>query len=138
MNINLIKNADGVFTPATNVDYDIASQIKVGTEYNFKYKKIRNPKLHRMYFALINMLFQNQDLMDNKYAFRKWLEVKAGYYDAVITDSGTFFCPKSISYDSLSGDGFNQLFEAVMTVAYEKFAMDNEVIENNLKEFIES
>ena len=88
MNINLTKTADGVFVPSTGIDYDTASKIKAGTEYNFSYKKIRNPRLHRKYFALINLLFENQDLFENKYAFRKWLEVKAGYYDAAITDSG--------------------------------------------------
>lgn len=101
MNINLIKRSDGSFLPAYPSDYDNAKKFKVGEECNFTYKKIRNTKFHKKYFAMIRMLFDNQEQFENAYAFRKWLEAKAGYYDAVMTDSGTFFCPKSIAYDKV-------------------------------------
>lgn len=136
MQINLIKQSNGSFIPAYPSDHDSSKKFKVGEECNFVYKKIRNPKFHRKYFAMVRMLFDNQDTTTNQRAFRKLLEVKAGYYDAIITDSGTFFCPKSIAYDKLGKEGFEDLYNSVSKVAFEKFAMDNKDIERHLIDFM--
>ena len=136
MHINVIKLPNGSFMPAYPSDYDNAKKLKVGEEHHFVHKKIRNPKFHRKYFSMIRMLFDQQEKFKSERAFRRWLQSRAGYYEATETDKGIFYDPISIAYDSLDNDKFQELFELVTQVAYEIFALDNEEIERDLIDYM--
>lgn len=136
MNINLIKRKDGSFIPAFPSDFDKAKNFKVGEEFNFVHKKIRNPKFHRKYFAMIRMIFDCQDLFTDQTVMRKYLEMKAGYYTVTKTDVGDLILPKSISFENLDEDEFSVLYDKVCSIVYEKFAMDNKEVEKFLVDFM--
>ncbi len=136
MNFNLIKQQDGSFIPAYPSDWEKAKKFKVGEEYNYSHKKIRNPKYHRKYFAMMRMLFDNQDLIDDSYIFRKYMEMKAGWYTVTQIGDKEMILPKSINFEKMDEDEFQDLFGRVQQVAFEKFALENSEIELFLIDFL--
>lgn len=136
MNFNLIKQADGSFLPAYPTDHDKAKRFKVGEECNFSHKKIRSVQFHRRYFAMIKMVFDNQDIFDDQETFRKYVEMKAGHYTVTKTVDGEMILPKSIAFDKLDDDEFQDLYGNVVAVVWEKFGMNSKVIEEELINFM--
>ena len=62
MKLTLIKQLNNTFKLAYDSDYDKAKKIKVGEAYECEIKQSRNIKFHRKYFALINMVYDNQEV----------------------------------------------------------------------------
>ena len=135
MIFNLVKREDGSFMPSYPSDHEKAKKLKVGNEYSFTHKKIRNVAFHRKYFAMIRMLFDSQEVFTDQTIFRKYMEMKAGYYTVTNTGVDDMILPKSIAFEKLSEDDFSELYGKVCQVAYEKFGMDNENIAEFLKDF---
>ena len=74
-------------------------KIKVGEEYQCDIKQPRNYKFHRKFFALINMVYENQDIFINIDHLREELTKATGYYDSYINHKGaTVYRAKSISF----------------------------------------
>ncbi len=75
-------------------------------------KEDRNPDNHRRYFAFINTAFNMQSIYDNQEHFRKFIQCKAGHYDAIVTPKGkTIYAPKSIQWSKLKEPEFRKLFK---------------------------
>ena len=70
MKIHLIKSL-GVLKPVDESDLEVFNNLKTGDIYSCEIKKPRNIKFHRMFFAMINLCFQNQDVFGNVEYFRK-------------------------------------------------------------------
>lgn len=120
MKFYAIKTLTGL-KPSAGEDFD---KLKLGKEYLIQVKRPRNIKFHKKYFALINLCYKNQEHYNNKIHFRKVMEMKAGHYDAVKTDKGTIFLPKSIAFGSISEGEFNDLYNGILIVLAEFLGMD--------------
>lgn len=74
------------------------------------WKAPRSPVFHRRHFALLNRIFDNQEVFVVRRQFRKWGEVGAGHCDWVPGPAGVMVpVPKSIDYESLDDDEFREL-----------------------------
>lgn len=103
-----------VLYPLNEPDQQAISRIAPMKETCFSYKHIRSPQFHRRYFALINLAFENQHHYTDIYVFRKILEMRAGYFEPVITETKKkLYLPKSISYDTLDQTDFELLYSKV-------------------------
>lgn len=131
----LVKSKDGLFHPLNQPDYDKAAKIPVMEENLFSVKRIRNPKLHRKYFAMINLIFDNQDNYKNVDSFRKIMQMKAGYYTTEVTDKGTIYIPTSIAYEEMDESEFKELFEKVWVELQKFIQIDRETLESELAQF---
>lgn len=70
----------------------------------------RSPEFHRMHFAMLNWVFDNQEAFAVRRAFRKWGEMGAGHCGWVAGPNGVMVpVPKSIDYVSLDDDEFREL-----------------------------
>jgi len=98
------------------VDADSEKRINNVDEFIFDYKKSRNPKNHRRYFAFIKNAFDIQDQYDNQEIFRKYLEMLAGHFDTVISarTGEAMYWPRSIGWDALDETEFRRLFDEVV------------------------
>ena len=77
----------------------------------------RNPKFHRKVFALIDVAYKNQDKYQSKEAFRKIMEMKAGYVDWVPGKDGQPVpLPKSMSYGNMGQEDFEECWQAMLKV----------------------
>ena len=137
MKIALIKGLDNKFSIAYDSDYELAKKIKPNEVYEYEFKKTRNIKFHRKFFALVNLCFSNQETFNNIEHLRKELIICSGHYELIFDlESGTQKKEAlSISFASMDETAFNTLYNDVLDVICEKFLFDKEDILNNVAQY---
>lgn len=132
----LVKQANNSFLPAYDSDYETMRKVKVGETIQVSFSKPRNIGHHRKFFALINMVFENQEIYKNQDHLRKELTMKAGYYDNYINHKGIEkYEAKSISFGSMCQDDFEDLYQRFLDAVEEIFQFDSELIKQNIEQF---
>lgn len=144
MKINLVRKG---FTLEAATDDDMAKilKLKKGQAYEVNFKLLRNYKLHRKFFSLINTAWefltekQQEYFHNSKDGFRYTLTVAAGYYDEIysIARREWIQVPKSIAFDKMTEDEFDKLYEAVVDLIFKLFLpqVDKEQFYNALKDY---
>ncbi len=134
--IKVIKELN-TLKPYTLSDSNKIQELSNSEPILLKVKHDRNAKLHNQYFALLNLVYQNQDKFSHFDTMRKILEMKSGYYTmAEFEHEGKkhkLALPRSISYDSLSGKGFEELYDKVMETVEDFFGIDQSLLLNELR-----
>lgn len=99
-------------------------------------KANRNPGNHKRFFAFVNQSFDMQDEFDEKDIWRKYITMKAGFFDEVVTAKGVQYWPRSISWDELDEIEFKDLFSKVTNAFIRYYGQDlNEIQLNSILEF---
>ncbi|SAI62924.1 phage protein [Bordetella trematum] len=81
--------------------------LRAGDTISFEHRFPRSPKFHRLHFAMLGMLFDNQEQFSEPEDLRKWIEVGAGHCKFVPGPKGRLVAlPLSIAYDSLDDAEF--------------------------------
>lgn len=81
--------------------------LRPGDTISFEHRFPRSPKFHRLHFALLGEVFDNQEQFACADDLRKWLEVGAGHCQFVPGPKGRLVAlPLSIAYDSLDDAEF--------------------------------
>lgn len=133
----LVKLKNGTYSPAYESDWQESNRVAVGDEV--KATRARNPLFHRKFFALINLMFDNQDdyKKGQEELFRKLMIINAGYYDeAVDKDGKVQRIPRSIAFENMSQADFEKLYEAMLDVAAVKLRTAKEEIQTELINFM--
>lgn len=74
----------------------------------------RNPKLHKLHFAVIKAVFDAQEQFEDADDLRKWLYVGAGYADFLPGPKGKMVAiPKSVSFERIDDGDFSELHRKV-------------------------
>lgn len=134
--IALIKNDNNVFYLAHDSDYEEAKKIKAGEVYMFEFKKPRNYQFHKKFFALIKLVFDNQEHYRNMEHLRHDLTIRAGYYDIRYDmDGGEIQDPKSISFGSMDELEFNEFYNAVVDTIVKYFHFDKQDLIDNVAQY---
>ena len=126
----LLKTPAG-FVPATDQDAESIQRIKTGSVIRADFKKIRNPRYHRKFFALLNLAFDSWEppeqehkgmpVQKNFERFRKDLVIAAGFYDAVANINGEVRAEAhSISFAKMGEVEFNQVYSKVCDVVLQR------------------
>lgn len=103
--------------PSDEEGKETLRKFPVGADVWVEVKKARNPKFHRLYFALLQLTFENQERYTNFEHFRKAVQVAAGHVEELITlDGEVLLQPKSIAFDQLDDLGFHAVFTETMKV----------------------
>ena len=136
MELFLTKRTDGLFSPSYNSDYEAAKKIKPGDTVKAQIKKPRNVEFHRKFFALLNMAFENQDDFNNFDEFRAFMVMKAGYYKRVVTKTGEFYLPASISFGNMDQIEFEELYGKMLDAVGHFLDITREDIMQNLVDFM--
>jgi hypothetical protein len=144
MEIRLLNTPSGL-KPLYDEDYDQKKKLKIGEIYKAKITIARNINFHRKYFALINCAWAYQNERTTKHfknnveCFRKTVEVAAGHCDTVYNLSLKSWVdiPKSIAFDKLKQEEFEDLYERVKDVLFTTFlkGIDEEEFLNNMIDF---
>jgi hypothetical protein len=110
---------------------------------------------HKKFFALVELVFQNQDLTDDKDNLRDCLTIRAGYHTTMKLDTGLQYFPKSISFAKMDEIDtglqyfpksisfakmdeieFEELFGKFLNESCKLIGVDNGDIMNELSEFL--
>lgn len=136
MKVLLIKQMNGTFIPAYDSDKENLKRIKSGEMIQADVVKPRGVKKHRKFFALLNLLFQNQENYKNIEDLRHDLTVAAGYYREVVDIHGEITKrAESISFAAMDDLQFDKYFDDVLNTIVHHFNFDKEEILNNISEF---
>lgn len=112
-----LKRTLSGFVPADEPSAELARKYKTGEIYRADIVKPRSYQHHKLAFALLNLVYGNQDRYDNFDHFRKAVAIAAGHVEELITlDGEVLLQPKSIAYDTLDEVEFSKVFGAMMTV----------------------
>lgn len=131
MKIAMIK-IEGVLKPAYN--HDVEEFAKLPEDFYIVHiKRSRNLEHHNKYWALIKLLADNWDGFISKDQVSTWLKYKVGEVDYVIrTGSEVIVQPKSISFESMSQDRFEEFWEKIIPIVAEKLGITREEIDENM------
>jgi len=151
----LQKTPNACLVATTDEDREILNAWKIGDTIRCKVSKLRNPKFHRKYFALLNYAFEYWEPPEsgieingehiqaekNFDRFRKDVAIGCGFYTLVVNIKNEVRAEaKSISFSSMDDIEFGQLYDK--TISYlvrsalrNHTAEDVENVVNNLLEF---
>ena len=135
MKLIMVKQFDNTFKCAYDSDYEKLKKVKVGEFTEWEIKKKRNIKHHCKFFALINMVYQNQERYNNIDDLREQLTIEAGYYKTVDNMQGE---PQrkalSISFASMDQHAFDEYYNAVLDCIVKYFNFDKQLIIDNVEQ----
>jgi len=123
-------------------------KIKFGEVVKGEFKRVRNYKFHKKYFALLSLAFDNWEPgeIDSKFGkpeknfdrFRADLTILAGFYDVTVRlDGSTRIEPKSISFAAMDNDEFDRLYNATIDVLI-KHVYKQQIDGERLKELVDT
>ena len=142
----LLYNDYGHLKPLYDADFESKNKLKLGSTYQATIKLARNVDFHRKYFKLISIAWElmgekTHDFFKNSDGFRKSIEITAGWYTPIynINLNEWVQAPKSISFDSMDQEEFNELYERVKDVIWDLLEQCNLITIDNfnnvLKDF---
>jgi hypothetical protein len=136
MKLHVIKTQTGL-KPAYDSDYETYSKIPLNEVFEIEYKKPRNIKFHRKYFALIKLAFENQTDYRNLNDLRRDISIVAGYYDEVVNKvtGEVYKMPKSISFAQMDEIEFSELYERTKDVICKWLGVTDESIEEEIYQY---
>ena len=75
---------------------------KAGDVIRADIKISRNYENHKRFFSFLSATYDMQEHFEQPEAYRKWLTMKAGYFDTIVAPNGnTIFMPQSIAFDAM-------------------------------------
>lgn len=122
----LIKTMSGM-VPMDEYTTERYNRVPIGGVVHAPFKKSRNPRFHRKFFALLNYAFERWEPgeIDCKHGipeknfdrFRKDSIILAGFYHVVVRlDGTTRIEADSISFASMDDETFSALYNGVLNV----------------------
>ena len=121
--IFITKGASGYLVPADAEAEAVCKKWKVGASYSLAYAPARNPKFHRLVFAVAQSVVENASEGSywngkDAYSFIKAVELTHGFTDEMMDCNGeVHLVPRSIAFESMAEDEFKKLFDALITEA---------------------
>lgn len=97
--------------PSEEKAEEMLSKIKHGDYVLVEVKRQRNPFHHRKFFALLNLVFKNQEHYQSVDDLLDVFKLRVGHAKVIETRDGVERVPKSISFGSMSQDEFEPFYE---------------------------
>jgi hypothetical protein len=136
MKIILVKQFDNSFKVAYDSDYEKLKRIKPNEFVECEIKKKRNIMFHRKFFALINMVYSNQERYTNTTDLRNDITIEAGYYtERLNMQNEPIKQAKSISFGSMDNYEFSEYYNKCLDVIVKYFKFDKQLIEDNIEQY---
>lgn len=100
-------------------------------------KRERNLRFHKKYWALIDLIFRNQEKFPTKNHMHVAVKLAAGWFDPyVMLDGTTVYVPRSIAFSAMDESEFTQFYgEAVEAIIRVLPQFDAQFLLNAVVEF---
>lgn len=126
----------GKLAPADDAAQAALAKIKFGAEVQVEIKRPRNIQFHRKFFAMLNLVYENQEHYPSVDALLTVCKIATGHSEAIKTKFGIVYLPKSISFAKMTAHEFDEFYgRAVSWVieevipGLERSQLDSEVAE---------
>lgn len=101
--------------PVDDASAAVLKEYGDGEVIRVKLMKDRNPRHHRLFFALLNMVYQNQDKYLSQEALRFAVTIQAGWVDEIrLAGDKVALRPKSIAWGKMDQLEFKNYFDAAL------------------------
>lgn len=136
MKLFVVKSLSGTIKPAYDSDYESLKKMKAGEVYECEIKMPRNVRFHRKFFALINLVYQNQEIYTSIEHLRKDLIIASGHYETRFNFEGVEITEaKSISFAKMDEAEFNDLYSSVVDTICKHFHFDKTELVNEVAQY---
>ena len=136
MKFTIVKQFNNTFKVAYDTDYDKMKRIKVGDFLQCEIKKPRNYQFHKKFFALLNMIYQNQERYNNIDHLRNDLTIEAGFYTVRQNLKGEqIYEANSISFAQMNEEIFEDYYSKCLDVIVKYFNFDKQSIIDNVEQY---
>ena len=132
----ILRNTISGLIPLFPSDFDEKRKLKLGVDYEAEIKMPRNYPFLKKFMALINLGCENSSLDMPHNTYRKYMTIKAGYYNAYSTPKGVYYEPMSISFASMPEEEFQEVYSRVLDKIIEDIGSTREEIEQQLINFM--
>jgi len=121
--VKFIARFDGThFIPSSADSVEAWEKLHRGAEYTVEVKQARNPRFHRLAFALIKAMYESQERFTNMEAFRTELKLQCGSYDHYVRHTGEIvYMPHSWSFADMDDIEFHEIYEKLLDIASARF-----------------
>lgn len=126
--IVLMKSASDVLVPFDDAAAEFIHKCKTGELVHSDYKRVRNYRFHKKYFALIkfafdqwepkdNLQYLGQPVAKNLKRFRKDIAILSGFFETTVNLKGEIRLEaKSISFSQMDDIEFEELYQATISI----------------------
>lgn len=127
--------------PVDDEGFDALAKVRDGRDVTVEFKKARNPRHHRLFFALVNFAKLHSETMTEASTeqIKTALKLATGYVDTYV-DRETGKCcyvPRSIAWESCDQLEFNKFFDAAVNVIVNRWMAPGTTSEEVRREIIE-
>jgi len=112
---NYFVRTMGGLAPVDDAAKEAMNFYGTGEILRVKLYKDRNPRHHRLFFGLLNLVFHNQQRYFSQEALRFAITIQAGYVDEIqLSGDKVALKPKSISFGSMNQHEFKLFYDAAL------------------------
>jgi hypothetical protein len=138
----LVREKNG-FAAADPTSAEVIQGMKHGEVVTATIRRTRNPRFHRLFWALLNLVFENQDRYTTLEQLLDAVKLNIGYFDLVTIPGKvpTQICKlRSISFAKMDETSFRQFFDkaVVFIVADVVPGIDRADLERQVLEIVGS
>lgn len=138
MKLVLRKTLNGRLEPTDELARDVLAKIPAGDLVMAEIKRARNIQHHRKFYALMTLVFQNQERYNSLDELVDVVKVYCGHCEITVTASGEkVYRPKSINFARLDQIEFDGFYDRVIEMILKRFlpTVTREDLERELLEF---
>ena len=124
MKIQLIKVNNTHLAPSLEQDEEVIEKWKTGDILSCDVKKARNLRFHRKFFALMQIVFKNQNKYDNLTDLLTEVKLRTGHYEEHLTLKGVLiYTPKSIAFEKMDDFAFSIFYQKTLDICLKYFCV---------------
>lgn len=120
----LCQKTLGTLRPADDASRNALTKIKNGDYVTVEVKRPRNSKMHRLYWALISLVWENldQERYPSAEDLHAAVKIATGLRTTIVLPDGTHgFIPGSIAFHKMTQDEFTAFYDRVCDLMAKHF-----------------
>lgn len=139
MKLQLIKARSNQLKPANPEAERYLQKVPYNEQVSVEIRRPRNPQFHKKFFAMLQMVYDNQETYTTFDAFRDEVVMRAGFWEQHVHLTGNVsYKAKSLAYEAMDEGEFADLFDKCAEVLMEYFLPDTKrhALEEAILDFI--
>ena len=112
--IVMLRKERGGLWAADDASAGVLAGIKAGDVVACEIKRPRNLQMHRLFWALMQKVYENQETYDSPEEVAAAFKVATGHCEYVQTPRGLVGLPKSISFAKMDQSEFREFFNKAL------------------------
>lgn len=150
MDVYVTKGPRGALLPADDEQAALLESIPQSALLKISLSRVRNPKFHRKYFALLGYaygmwqdsqpprMYRGKPVTTSFERFRDEVTILAGHYEAVYSVTGELrLVAKSVSFAKMDEGAFERFYSTVIDVLLQKVLHNDRLTPEKMREYVD-